>query len=529
MAGSNATRCAAVLLMACLVLISVPESAAQTGSLRGKALMTEIYEPRAAKWKERIAANETDDDVAMLLKNFDKSFDSMLVILDNFKETRIKDEGVRRLANWGIALSEILDLPGGKHDEEIYDRLMLLADRLLAARQTSFSYIEQRVMRGWPMYVDTRDSAPSYDGFNFGYIGIAIANAAREAAIRGHHAMAHKMVEPVFEALYDGFLTDDPEMRKLNKDGIVVYVPDEASDARKLRHKTVTQQDYCLGLPQAYNHGLLVARAGIAVLRAFFAIDWTREDVQWGVKEISREDGKERLKAFARQNAYWLRSAMAKQPPTGSSSRDKYPGKEGSNWVKWQYRDYTGCNQVETYKDRWEDTAHATHEVRFINDFREWAHEEDVEEFKHFDAHDVQKIIRTFLNRVVYDYDAPGGARFACDVNGVYDDSGGYAWKQCGGSRVRDQRAAFAMGWLPLVKTVRQFLDDDKDLRCDAMQMVDTTLPLALPGEDFDPVNFGKGAPKWAPYAIQAKYYFYNYKKILKDSCEPRRLRRGDI
>ena len=98
-----------------------------------------------------------------------------------------------------------------------------------------------------------------------------------------------------------------------------------------------------------------------------------------------------------------------------------------------------------------------------------------------------------------------------------------------GGSRVRDQRAAFAMGWLPLVKTVRHYLEHDKDLSCDAMQMVATTLPLALPGDDFDPINFGKGAPKWAPYAIQTKYYFYNYKKILKDSCEPQRLRRGDI
>ena len=79
---------------------------------------------------------------------------------------------------------------------------------------------------------------------------MAVAQAARAAALEGEHDRAAAMVTPVIEALYDGFFTSDKLKTKLDSKYRVVYVPKDAPDERKDRHKEVTKQSYCLDLPQ---------------------------------------------------------------------------------------------------------------------------------------------------------------------------------------------------------------------------------------------------------------------------------------
>ena len=67
--------------------------------------------------------------------------------------------------------------------------------------------------------------------------------------------------------------------------GVVVYVPDFSSDGRRARwaeHHGHTPIE-CLGEPQALNHGLMAAQAGVALLRAHAAIDW--DQAHWAVAD----------------------------------------------------------------------------------------------------------------------------------------------------------------------------------------------------------------------------------------------------
>ena len=269
-------------------------------------------------------------------------------------------------------------------------------------------------MRGWPMYVDTRDSAPSYDGFNFGYIGIAIANAAREAALRGHHAIAEQMVEPVFEALYDGFLTDDPGMKKLDKDGLVVYVP----DGRSGREEAPAQDRHPAGLLPRVAPGIQPRpprrkgrhRCPAGLLR--HRLDSSRRQVG-SQRNLTgrRQRAAEELRApecllvevrNVEAAPDWLvhegQVPRQRRIQLGQVAVPRLHRLRPSRVIQGSLGGHRSCPHTRSGSS---------------TTSREWAYEEDVEEFKHFDAHDVQKIIRTFLNRVVYDYNAPGGARFA--------------------------------------------------------------------------------------------------------------------
>ena len=484
--------------------------------------MRSMNPSQSGEWSPKVAEEEVHNDISALLNLYDKSRDKLEAILEKYKRTLIKDGKIRLLAVWGVGLSQLMDLHSGPHDKEIYARLIDVSELMLESFTSMHSYVEDKEMRGWPMYVNKDDPHPVFEAYNFGFIGEAIASAARHAAEDGEHAQAAKMLKPVLQALYDGFYTTDIEMTKLDPQGRVVYVPDGASIMRKNRQMKITPYEPCIGAPQAYNHGLMIAQASMAAYSALEAIDWDK--TSWGMDDDwTIAECKDQMAKLIRQNARWLRDGMTSPEPTGSDRRDKYPGAKGTEWYQWKYRDLSGCKELQGgYLDRPEDTSHATYEVKFITQYRQWEQLYGRGDDKSlFDTDDIRKLMVTFLNRIVYDYDAPGSKRFACDVDGINDNSNwGYPWKQCGNTRRLTYRAKIVPAWLALAHAVKDDIGKDNKMRCDALWVVRTVLPLAVKGKEFDKKNFGTMLPKWAPDAISAKYYYYNYEREFKDHCK---------
>ena len=506
--------------------------------------LTPIREEGATEFSSKTAVSEVDKDIKAMINAYDRDRGMLMGVLEEFNLNRYKDAGIRKIPDWGIALGRVYELDGIGRKDELVDRLVDTADMLLTAYKEHFSYVEQSVIRGWPMLVDPRDSTQTFESFNYGHIAMCVAWAAKALAKhRGEHQRAAKVLMPVLGSLKDNFLTDDPAKSKLDNKGRVVYVPKDAPVDRKLRHMRVTQQDdqECLNSPQAYNHGLMAARAAMMAREAMSAIDWDK--AAWGMDdEWSITKAKRLIDTFILDSGRFLKHGMVDQPGTGTSKWDMYPGPSGSEWVIWNYRDYTKCDIGQgTYKDRPEDIAHATYETNFVNEFRRWAYNKFPEASETFSEKDVHKMIVTFLNRVVADYDAPGGKRFACDITGVNDDDDHgwnlidvHAWKQCGGSRKLPVRAGFAPGWLVLATSIRPTITGDHDseasemssesvdpkrAHCDVMRMVKTILPLVLPGDEFDDANFHRMTSKWASESIEAKYYWHYFQKGIRKHC----------
>ena len=509
--------CLAALLLGCFLATTFGPAWVMSDTMRS------INDPKAANWTTASAGLEVGKDIKSLLEVFDQQRPGLVEIKDKFIKNRNKGGGIRKLAIWGTAFARLYELPGTDYKEEMYERMVDMADLLLSTRETTHSYIENRVMRGWPMYLYGSDDHPTYEGFNMGNIAMAIAHAARATAMRGEQERAAKMLTPVLEALYDGFFTVESAKSKLDSKWRLVYVPARAPANRKARHRKSQYEKSCLGSPQAYNHGLLVARAAMATLRAMWKIRWS--SVGWPMDEWTMLEARGKLGQFTRMNARWLRDGM-KAYSTGEDKRDNYPGKDGVTWLQWNYRDMSSCDTYKgTYKDRPEDIAHATYEVNFITELRDYVKEGTpgaVEsDLNIFALRDVRSLMVTFLNRIVHDYSGKGGDRFACDVTGLVENSNwGETWKQCGRSRDKKVRALFGPAWLPLAVNAKAEWRKDSGLECDALTMVDTVLPMTIPdNKNFDETNFHKISSKWAPYAIEAKYHFYNFKALLDKDC----------
>ena len=504
-------------------LVSSLMGGGEAGSF--KSLRPFQVDDPSSHWDKETAIRVVEDDVETLLARFEKERGDLEDIAKDFDKTRVKDDGIRKLAQWGAALSRVYELPGIARRDEVAQAMEELAELLLDTRKRSYSYIEDRVMRGWPMFVDRSDDVASYEGFNAGWIATAVSLSARAVARRGDDSKAAKMLMPVLEFLWDGFFTSDIEMSKLDDDMRVVYVPKGASAQRQRRQLDSTNIEGCLDVPQAYNHGLLVARAAIAALRAMDEINWKK--ASWTMYEWSMEEAQEVLGEFIRKNAEWFLDGMEKQEPTGDDKRDMYPGGKGADWYVWKYKDVSKCSKYEdTFKDRPQDIGHAPFEISFMTDFRTYVKEgtsgSKSKDSDIFDERDVRAIMVTFLNRMV-DYSKSGGRKFACDLTGITEKSKwGYPDKQCGSSRNANHRPLLAPAWLELAANVHgDDMRKDKELECDALRMVNALLPMTVPGEDdYDKDFFGKLTDKWGTYAIQAKYYFYNYKTLYeKASC----------
>ena len=490
-------------------------------------------------WNRDTAFQEVRRDVDRLLVAYDEDRARLNSTLEMFLDTRVKDiqklnpkyRGFRAIAVWGNGLADLYEMPGHDKHGEIYSRLMEVASLLRRAQTTTHAYVEDRIIRGWPMVIDVRDSEPTFDSYQFGHIGRAMALAARISAERGDHGNAASLLEPVLWYLHDGFLSDDAETSRLDEDNRVVWVPQKASEGRKERHLQVTSglQRRCISEPLPYNRGLAVAGAAMAAVRAIGAVDW--EAQHWTMKEWSLKKCRRKLGELVRDNAMWFREAMWEPPPAGfDEERDNYRGRNGTSWVLWKYRDYSGCPKFQgTDIDRLEDIDHGGEDVAFVADYRQWVDEDPkgIELSRTDDGRVmfpkslVRRMIVAFLNRGISDYGAPASMRFACDISGVNDRNGwGNSEKQCGSSRSwgRGRRPRSAVGWLPLALTARKASHGWAELRCDVLRLVEAVLPLTLLGDDeFDTASFGVPHGSWAPIAIQTNYYFYNFRAELSE------------
>ena len=114
------------------------------------------------EWNGKVAKRLTTPDVALLLKSYDSKESKLLAIMADYQETRLKDSGIRLLANWGNALAHLYEVNSEVDKRKIYKRMAELADLLLTAQETTESYVEGTIMRGWPMYVDPKDTKQTY-------------------------------------------------------------------------------------------------------------------------------------------------------------------------------------------------------------------------------------------------------------------------------------------------------------------------------------------------------------------------------
>ena len=101
--------------------------------------------------------------MANLVSAFDRDRPELMGILREFRATRVKDVGIRRLALWGIALARVYDMADDTQAPEIYARMKDMTDKLLSVYEHKQSYVENRMMRGWPMIVDTRDTHETFE------------------------------------------------------------------------------------------------------------------------------------------------------------------------------------------------------------------------------------------------------------------------------------------------------------------------------------------------------------------------------
>ena len=515
------------LMVACVALLLGVEGAP----------LEEISHPGTAEWDSAVAVQETQGDIANFMKVYDDQRPDLLEMQELFLKTRLKNletldptlPNFRELPQWGMGFGRLIDLPGHKHDTALYDRLQDIASILLRGYKEEHSYVEDGVMRGWPMFVDPRDPKTRFEAFQSGHISMAISHAARAAGRYGHHAAAADLLGPVLSTLYDSFLTNDTEKSKLDGKGRVVYVPKRASKGRKKRHLKAVgggSPEVCMTQPEAYNHGLVAGRAAIAAVRALDAVDWGQ--VEFPLQELTLDETKERLNYVIVRSAKYFRKAFSEPPVTGSDPRDNYPGPDGTAWWQWNYRDLTRCPEAHgTNKHRPEDIAHTKFDIDFIVDFRDWIQEQPDNvhvrrKYRNlFGPPEIHRLLVTFLNRIIHDYNAPAHERFACDVVGVYDgDDWGNSAKQCGNpSRAPETRPRHAVGFLPLAHTVKDKLGKNSQLSCDAFRTVYEILPHALPGEKFDSFNFATVEQNHGAKLIEAKHHFYNFEKRLMDAC----------
>ena len=517
-------------------------------SMRLRSVLPENH--RDANWNLSTAVQETQDDISDVLKAYDARRQSLVESIDLFTTTRLRDgdganhpslPSLQDVTLWGIGLAQLLELPGGRHDDAIFERLLDVASHLLRAQTDMLPYVEQTLMRGWPMIVTKRTQTPMFEAFMFGHIGLALSHAARAAALRGKHLLAASLLEPVLWYLHDGFFNLNMATTKLNKQGQVAFVPEGAPAARKRRHANAVggvSADECLSEPQPYSDAIMVVRAALQAARAIDTIDWDSTSGTVHFYDWEAKDWREKLSSFVLKNAAWARQGFWEPPPTGADKRDNYPGVSGSRWWLWKSRDLSNCpEQKGSPKDRVEDISRAPIMIDFIAEFREWVHEQHhkrreqlpAEAAGIFSEGSVKRLLVTFLNRVVRDPKGKTGRKFACDVQGIHDDDRwGNPKRQCGSqSRHPVARPRHAVGFLPLAFSVREGMKQDSPISCDAFRTVNHLLPMAIPGRLFNAANFADfGSADTADMLvisklIQAKFYFYNFKQRLDDSCGP--------
>ena len=107
-----------------------------------------------SSWNEANAVAHVKEDIGEFLEAYDKQRGKLKDIAHDFTKVPLAKSGIRKVAQWGQAMAKLLEyLPTDQtsHGDEIYERLVETASWLASSYQEQFSYVEGKVIRGWPM------------------------------------------------------------------------------------------------------------------------------------------------------------------------------------------------------------------------------------------------------------------------------------------------------------------------------------------------------------------------------------------
>jgi len=482
----------------------------------------------STEWNNTVAFAEVETDLERLgslpfSKEGNKEEDKML---DEIKDYAInRGKNVKAIAArckvYAGLLTEFPDM-SDKLRDGYYRSMMNIALALNETYLETESYIEGVQMRGWPFKIDSDyDEFESYQG---GKLMEAIALAAEQAALRGDIDTAVSFALTVAGALYDGFLTKDLKRTKLRDDGNVVYVPKSAPEDRRERFREVYQMYSgtptfnCPGQPQAINHGLSAATAGIGLVRAFGAIGWLegKSESRWELTDsdggkIMLKDYTDDLENFVSRSADVLIKACNIRK-TGGSDKDNYAGPDGKEWYGWKYKKMstTVCPSFKSNKsNRPEDIAHARVEIMFATKARAVGNDYFKGDPNHFGIYekDIHRFLMTVLNRFIIDPKGEVASRFSCGIGSETDPLS----KACGSAREMPGRILHVSQLLSIVNAARDY----PEVRCDALSIVEAILPIFLEGHKDFHAQFGYGNWKHILEPLKTKYYFYWYEAGL--------------
>ena len=488
----------------------------------------------SANWNESDAFSEVEMDLERLgsylfsekAQEFEEKHKQYF---NDYQITREKT--VKKVSYHCKVLAELLQKIPDVSDtlrEKFYVKMIKIALMIDATYMETESYIEGVKMRGWPFKIGSKIYF-EFDSYQGSHLMEAAALAAEQAAIHGDTEIALSLALKVAAALHDGFLTKDLRRTKVRSDGQIVYVPKVAPEDRRTRFREVWKKwsgeasHDCPGQPQALNHGLMGATAGVSLLRAFGAIGWlkpTSESEQsWNLSDadgniIELQNYVDDLKRFVKKSSKVLLKEVNVHK-TGDSSNDNYAGKNGTIWYKWKYRNMKNkACPVFKKESRPEDIDHAKVTLRFATIARAVGYDYFGQKPDRFGitSTDVHHFIISVLNRYITDLNAKVDDRFTCDLNGETDPNS----KSCNNARKMPGRVVKVSSLLTIANAARDY----PEASCDVLSLVKAILPVYLEGhEDFHGDTQGrfKYDSNWHFLIdpLMAKYNFYWYENGL--------------
>jgi len=465
----------------------------------------------ATEWDEDRANVEVRVDLNNFLNGCDLNQEYFLDGLDQYKTKRTKY--LRTPSQLIIVFAKILDSKLGKNLQgktrnRVYKKMVDMTDAVNATWISMESFVEGKSMRGWPLKVDeTKDQEtviPEFEAYHGGHAMEAMARAAKQIALHGEHQKAASLVFSSASAIYDGFITDDLERTKLNDKGVVVYVPVGASDERVKRYKKIHPNWICLEQPQATNHGLSVAFAASALLKACKAIDWTVADwtlVDGDGTPIKQKFFLAKLEKFVKDSYDFLSTQFIRRE---TSNDDSYQGDNGTPYYIWRYRDYSQCPEKKDYRhNRLQDTAHLETEIMFVSEISDLGHElHGNRNYYGQTKKHIRYIIVSMLAKIVLDRSKFGASRFACGLNGRNNPTS----VACKGRRSIRR----IMNHIPNILTpaITAWEYDSKN-DCDVLNLVNDVLPFYL--DESKKVERFCRYPQESWALLEAKFYYYWY------------------
>jgi len=484
----------------------------------------------SSQWERAVAFSEVETDLerfgyfsyseeGLRIKKSNK------IKFDMYEKDR--EKVVKEIAILGKVYAGLLnDFPdiSKKLRDKFYGSMMDIALMINATYIEMKSYVEDLPMRGWPFKI--KSTVLEFEAYQAGNLMEAVALAAEQAALNGDTETAISLALTVASALHDSFLTKDLRRTKVRGDGSIVYVPQSAPEDRKIRFKKLYEKKEgqatyeCPEQPQATNHGLAAASAGVGLLRAFGAINWLEPTIKskssWRLidadgNSIMLENYVDDLKQFVFKSADVVKN-MCSIRETGMSIRDNYVGPNGTEWCYWKYRkvNVTKCPSFDKKNDssnRPEDIIHSKVELQFASDARAVGKDyfKDNPDYFGVSETDIHRFLVAVLNRFINAPEVDVDDRFACDLGGENKSES----KACSNSRIMPGRILKVSDLLNIANAAR----GNPKAVCDCLSLVNTILPIYLEGnKDFQGrFRYGRSM-RFYLEPLKAKYHFYWYK-----------------